>query len=171
MCFSKGTHVYLLPAARPSSLSRLIIIRAGCNLMWTSQSSGTIPFAKSFCMHCCQLTIISALECWRRRRNKPPIKYPAILILWQGPGLGNLQHHALRQEWRLVSLRTSDPSCLHCTGWGEWKNKQQNLYGMMCTYISAMFMIVAATLPGSLGISPGCEMGLSSLLQNVSAVH
>lgn len=78
---------------------------------------------------------------------------------------------ALRQEWRLVSLTTSDPSCLHCTGWGEWKNKQQNLYDMMCTYISAMFMIVAATLQGSLGISPGCEMGLSSPLQNVGAVH
>jgi hypothetical protein len=26
-----------------------------------------------------------------------------------------------------------------------------------------MFMIMAATLQGSLGISPGCEMGLSSI--------
>jgi hypothetical protein len=126
---------------------------------------GHNSFCKSFCMHCCQLTIISALECRRRikPRNKPPIKYPAILILWQRPGLGNLQQHALRQKWRIVSLKTSDPSCLHCTAWGEWKNKQQNLYGMMCTYISAMFMIMAATLQGSLGISPGCEMGLSSI--------
>jgi hypothetical protein len=37
-------------------------------------------------------------------------------------------------------------------------------------YISAMFMIMAATLQGSLGISPGCEMGLSDIL-NMGAVH